>query len=75
MSNIVNFHQNVNVSKALRSIADEIESGRLPGLTAALVVDCEIFMCGDVMDRYAAQEAIWHFQYGISRLMQEALEA
>ena len=69
MFNVIPIKDSIDIPKALRSIADSVESGDFLGETCTVVLDTEVFHLGCVHDEQAARDAVWNLSYGIHKLM------
>lgn len=69
---IIPIKENVNASKVLRNIADDIESGRLED-EVTIIVGCEVFHAGCHCDKQAAVNAVYNMNFGIAKIMNAAV--
>jgi len=65
----------VNASKALRNIADRLDSGDLDADEVTVIVGTEIFQCGQFDAAKAVEGAIFNMTFGIHKLMNATMKA
>ena len=72
MGDVVQIKGCLDAARALRNIADQIESGELPN-EATVVCGTEVFHAGQVDDARAATDAVFNLNFGIQKLMSGVL--
>lgn len=75
MSNVMQIKPCANASKALRNIADMLDSGELDVDEVTVIAGTEIFQCGIFDDAKAAEGAIFNMTFGIHKLMNATMKA
>lgn len=75
MSNVIQIKSCVNASKALRNIADRLDSGDLEVDEVTVIVGTEIFQCGQFDEAKAVEGAIFSMTYGIHKIMNATMKA
>ena len=69
MSNVFNIKPSVNVSEALRNIADDYDNGDYGNHGVTIIIGPNLFHLGAINDDEACTNSIIDMQYGINNLM------
>ncbi len=75
MGNVIQLKPSVDTPNALRSIADQIESGEIQESECTLIIGRDVYHLGVKEDYIAFDNSVINMTYGIHKLMNSLSEA
>ncbi len=73
--NVIPIKPSMDISKTLRDIADDIESGVINPNTLTVIAVPYIYQLGVFSDEDAVSEAVFSCNYAIHKIMNQAFQA